>query len=85
MEYVYIVVVPDSLAADGSTPDRAPARFPQRSLRHKLVVWKAGRSPQRRLNWSMFAGLAVMMGISLASWAGVGVLISHLLRVIARP
>ena len=47
----------------------------------KVVVLNARpQSQQRRFNWYMLVGLVTMLGVSAASWTGIALLISHLMK-----
>lgn len=63
-----------SLAGDGSLA------LPRRR-KYSVAVWRAvERNSKRCINRDMVLGLVAMLGISAAGWAGVAVLISHLVR-----
>jgi hypothetical protein len=82
MDNVYVVVVKDATATDSSASDFAT--FPQeaRSRRkYRVAVWRGVQQNSKDcLTRDKMLGMVAMLGISVASWAGVAVLISHLVR-----
>jgi hypothetical protein len=82
MDNVYVVVVKDATATDSSSTDVAMV-FPQAASRRKyrVAVWRSvQQSSKDCLTRDKMLGMVAMLGISVASWAGVAVLISHLVR-----
>ena len=83
MDNIYVVVVKDATGADSISGDLAMA-FPQdvRSARkYRVAVWRSvQRNSKECLTRDKMLGMVAMLGISVASWAGVAVLISHLVR-----
>jgi hypothetical protein len=83
MDNVYVVVVKDATATDSISGDFA-ITFPQdaRSTRkYRVAVWRSvQRNSKECLTRDKMLGIVAMLGISVASWAGVAVLISHLVR-----
>jgi len=81
MDNVYVVVVNDATSADSG--DLAMS-FPQdvRSARkYRVAVWRSvERNSKECLTRDKMLGMVAMLGISVASWAGVAVLISHLVH-----
>jgi hypothetical protein len=82
MDNVYVVVVKDATGTDSVSGDLA--MFPQdvRSARkYRVAVWRSvERNSKECLTRDKMLGLVAMLGISVASWAGVAVLISHLVH-----
>jgi hypothetical protein len=82
MDNVYVVVVKDATATDSSSTDVAMV-FPQAASRRKyrVAVWRSVQQNSKDcLTRDKMLGMVAMLGISVASWAGVAVLISHLVR-----
>ena len=90
MDQVYVVVVKeganDSSASawTNSWEERtlAPCRLsldPRR--KYQVAVWRAVQKQSKRcMNRDAILGMAAVLGISVASWTGVAVLISRLVR-----
>ena len=83
MDNVYVVVVKDAAAAEPMS-DNLAMSFPQElgsSRRYRVAVWRSiERTSQERWTRDKMLGMAAMLGISVASWTGVAVLISHLVH-----
>jgi hypothetical protein len=83
MDNVYVVVVKDATATDSSSTDVAMV-FPQAAhsrRKYRVAVWRSVQQNSKDcLTRDKMLGMVAMLGISVASWAGVAVLISHLVR-----
>jgi hypothetical protein len=83
MDNVYVVVVNDATATNPTPPD-LEMTFPQsvRSGRkYRVAVWRSvQRNSKECLTRDKMLGMVAVLGISVASWAGVAVLISHLVH-----
>jgi hypothetical protein len=84
MSEIYVLVVKESRAG-GDLPftrRQTDLEFPLRTNRRRnfrLGVWR-GSVSKSGVDRDKMLGLVTLVGISVASWAGLAVLISHLLR-----
>jgi len=92
MSQMYVVVVKES-SAEVDNPSNWMSRedamsFPgglraeiDPSRKYRVAVWRAvARKSRHYQNRDKMLGIAAMLGISVASWAGLAVLISHFVR-----
>jgi hypothetical protein len=89
MDNVLIIVVNQAMVPAGAACDSAGRSFSPAmggrlpfggSRKNRLAVWRAvERSSTRIANWHAF-GVATVFATSLAAWAGVALVISHLVK-----
>ena len=86
MDQVYVVVVKETgVGVDVPfTPRDSDLQFPMRAKaggKFRVAVWRGVQSaPKRGVNRDKMLGIVAMLGISVASWAGLAALISHLVH-----
>jgi hypothetical protein len=92
MDQVYVVVVKEASAngdgpswlSSGGSLAMAPIEFgadPLARRKYRVAAWRAvQRNSKRCLMRDKVLGLVAMLGISVAGWASVAVLISHFVR-----
>jgi len=90
MDQVYVVVVKeessDSSASEWTSSAEARSVMPfglnsDPQRKYQVAVWRAVQKQSKRcMNRDAILGMAAVLGISVASWTGVAVLISRLVR-----